>query len=310
MTRELDHLVGGKEPLLSGHRLCAGCTLPTSVRQILMAAPEPQHLVVILATGCFEVSTTVFPFNAWRIPVLHLSFETAAAAASGVEAAYRALRKKGKIEKEIRFVVIAGDGGTHDIGLQSLSGMLERGHRILYVENNNEAYQNTGTQSSSATPAGAHTTTTPRGGLRASGARRKDIMSIVAAHHVPYAAQVAVNSLWPLHLTERAAKAFAVEGPSFLHVLAPCPRGWGFASETGHENANLAIETGYWPLYEIEDGVRKLNYVPTPRTPLATWLATQDRFRDVLKDSNAIGRMQADLDREWEILLASSIYTG
>ena len=180
------------ERLSGGHRLCAGCGASIAVRMIFMATKDP--VVVGAATGCLEVATTIFPYTAWKVPFIHNAFENVAATMSGVETAYRALKKKGKIKKEIKFVAFGGDGGTYDIGLQSLSGMLERGHNVLYVCYNNEAYMNTGIQRSSATPCGASTTTAPAGKvIPGKPQMRKDLTAIIAAHNIPYAAQATIS---------------------------------------------------------------------------------------------------------------------
>src|SRR3972149_3890772 len=164
--------------LTGGHRLCAGCGAAVGIRQFLLACEYP--VVIATATGCVEVGTSVFPWSSWRVPWIHCAFENAAATITGVEAAYNALRRKGKIDREIRFIAIAGDGGTYDIGFQALSGALERGHRFLYICYNNEAYMNTGIQRSSATPLGASTTTSPAGKVKTGQATWKKNMAALA----------------------------------------------------------------------------------------------------------------------------------
>ena len=178
----------GVPPLGSGHSLCQGCGIPIVVRTVLDSIPGKK--VVINATGCLEVATTRFPTTAWNLPWMHVAFENTAAVASGVESAYRALRRRHRLDEEITFVAFAGDGGTYDIGLQALSGALERGHRFLFVCYDNEAYMNTGVQRSGATPFGAGTTTSPVG-LESFGKAqlRKDMTAVAVAHHVPYTAQ-------------------------------------------------------------------------------------------------------------------------
>jgi len=291
--------------LSAGHRLCAGCSESIVVRQVLMASPYP--VVVVNATSCLEVATTVYPTTAWRVPWLHSLFENAAATVSGVEAASRALQRRGKIPRErIAFVVFAGDGGTYDIGLQSLSGALERGHRFLYVCLNNEGYMNTGIQRSSATPLGAHTTTTPAGEVLPGKIQwRKDLTGIVAAHHVPYVAQATVTPAPLTDLTTKVRRALEADGPSFINVYAPCNRGWRFDPADTVKISQLAVETCYWPLFEVVQGEWRVTYTPREKKAVAQWLEAQGRFRHLLKPENrhVIEKIQAWVDREWEALL-------
>ncbi len=211
------------EIVTGGHRLCAGCGAPIVVRQALKALKHP--VVVANATGCLEVATAIYPYTAWRCSWIHSAFENAAATMSGVEAAYRSLKRQGKIKDEIRFIAFGGDGGTFDIGFQSLSGAMERGHRMVYLCYDNEAYMNTGIQRSSATPMGAETTTTPAGQVIPGKVQhRKDLTAIMAAHDIPYVAQVS-PSHWN-DLVTKLEKAFEADGPAFINAIAPCPRGW------------------------------------------------------------------------------------
>jgi pyruvate ferredoxin oxidoreductase beta subunit len=278
------------------------------VRQVLLASPYP--VVVVNATSCLEVATTIYPATAWRVPWLHSLFENAAATVSGVEAAWRALQRRGKIPRErIAFIVFAGDGGTYDIGLQSLSGALERGHRFLYVCLNNEGYMNTGIQRSSATPLGAHTTTTPAGEVLPGKVQwRKDLTGIVAAHHIPYVAQATVTTQPLTDLTTKVRRALEADGPSFINVYAPCNRGWRFDPADTVKISQLAVETCYWPLFEVVQGEWRLSYTPREKKPVVQWLEAQGRFRHLLKPENrhVIEKIQAWVDREWESLLARS----
>lgn len=298
--KELSH----KEDLLSGgHRLCAGCGASVAVRQVLLAAENP--VVVGSATGCLEVSTTIYPYSAWRTPYIHSAFENAAATVSGVEAAYKALRRRGKVSEDIRFVAFGGDGGTYDIGLQALSGAFERGHRMVYVCYDNGAYMNTGIQRSGATPLGAWTTTTPVGRVQPGKPQnRKDLTACIAAHNVPYVAQAAISH-WK-DLTEKAQKAFAADGPAFLNILAPCPRGWRYPSEKAVEMSKLAVQTGYWPLYEVEDGEWRLNFKPRELKPVVEWLRPQGRFKHLFAAGNegVLEAFQEKVTRDWERLVA------
>ena len=290
------------ERLTGGHRLCAGCGASIAMRQILLGAGTTP-VVVSCATGCLEVATTIYPFTAWNTPFIHNAFENSAATMSGVETAYRALKKKGKIDKEIKFLAIGGDGGTYDIGLQSLSGVLERGHKIVYVCYDNEAYMNTGIQRSGATPYGASTTTAPAGKVKPGKLElRKDLTAICAAHRIPYAAQATIAN-WN-DLINKATKAFNAEGPAFLNVLAPCCRGWRFPGDKTLDIAKLAVETGFWPLYEVEGGVLKITYKPKQRKPVVEWLKSQGRYKHLFKPGNEsiIEAIQQDIDGMWEKL--------
>ncbi len=289
--------------LSPGHRLCAGCAAPIIVRQILAAIDDP--VVVANATGCLEVATTIYPYTAWRVPWIHNAFENTAATIAGVETAYRSLVRQGKIpERDVKFIAFGGDGGTYDIGLQALSGALERGHQFLYVCYNNEAYMNTGIQRSSATPLGAHTTTSPAGSvIPGKQQMRKDLTAIVAAHGIPYVAQAA-PSQWK-DLMEKARKAVNCGGPAFLNVLSSCNRGWRHETYETLEITQLAVDTCYWPLYEVENGVWRLTYKPKEKLPVEEWLKRQGRFRHLFRPENRhlIDELQAEVDRRWERLL-------
>jgi len=297
--KELSH----KEDLLTGgHRLCTGCGAPIVVRQVLLAADDP--VIVCTATGCLYVSTAAYPYTAWKTPWIHSAFENAASTLSGIEAAYRSLKRQGKISRDMKFVAFGGDGGTYDIGLQALSGAAERGHDIVYVCYDNEAYMNTGIQRSSATPYGADTTTSPAGKkIPGKMQFRKDIAAILAAHNIPYVAQSSPSD-WK-GLTTKDKKAFAAKGPAFLNVLAMCPRGWRYDTPDGLAITQLAIETCYWPLYEIENGEWRLTYKPKEKKPITEWLKTQGRFKHLFKPENQhmIDELQAETDRRWEKLL-------
>ena len=301
----LKQLSKQRERLSPGHRLCAGCAEPTIVRMILHAIDKP--VVIGNATGCLEVATTIYPYTAWRVPWIHNAFENVAATISGVESCYRKFRKDGRINEEIRFLAFAGDGGTYDIGLQSLSGALERGHRFLYVCFDNQAYMNTGIQRSSATPRGASTTTSPAGEvIPGKKEYRKDITRIIAAHDTPYVAQ-ASPSHW-MDLIRKTKKAVDVDGPSFINVLSPCPRGWRYPANESIEMARLAVETCHWPLYEVVDGEYKVTFKPREKKPVVEWLKKQRRFRHLMTPENKdiITSIQEKIDRDWDRLLALS----
>jgi len=291
-----------KERLTSGHRLCAGCGAPVVVRQVLMGTDKP--VVVGCSTGCLEVSTTIYPSTAWDTPYIHSAFENVAATISGVEAAYQSLKRQRKLDKEIKFVAFGGDGGTYDIGFQSLSGAMERGHDMVYVCYDNEAYMNTGIQRSSSTPRGAWTTTSQVGKVQPGKKQnRKDLTACVAAHGIPYVAQ-ASPAFWK-DLVKKSTKAFDIEGPAFLNVIAPCPRGWRHPSGQTLQIAKLAVETCFWPLYEVENGEWKLTYKPKEKKPLVEWLKTQGRFKHLFKPENEhlLEELQEKVDKDWEKLL-------
>lgn len=288
-----------------GHSACAGCGIPAIVRTILGESKEP--VVVANATGCLEVTSTLYPYSAWKVPYIHNAFENAAATISGVEKAYIALRKKGKIKEEINFVCFGGDGGTFDIGLQSLSGALERGHKFLYVCYDNEGYMNTGNQKSSATPFGAATETTPAG-KKSFGkvTMRKNLMEIVKAHGVKYLAQANVAYLNDLKM--KARKCFETDGPSFLLVMQPCTNNWKYPTSEYVQYGKMATETNYWPLYEIENGKYVINYVPKEKRPIEDFLKGQGRFKHLFTPENkhVIETMQKIADEEWEKLAKSA----
>ena len=299
----LKELSRRKDRLAPGHRLCAGCGESIIVRQILAAIDEP--VVIANATGCLEVATTIYPYTAWRVPWIHNAFENAASTISGVESAYRALVKRGRIKDEnVKFLAFAGDGGTYDIGIQALSGAMERGHQFMYVCLDNGAYMNTGIQRSSATPFGAHTTTSPAGKVIPGKQQfRKDLTAIVAAHNIPYVAQASPHR-WK-DLMRKARKGVAANGPAFLNVLSSCNRGWRHPTDQTLEVSRLATEACYWPLFEVEDGEWKLNYKPKERLPVEEWLKTQGRFRHLFRPENRhmIDKLQVEVDRRWERLL-------
>jgi len=287
-----------------GHSTCAGCGVPAIVRTVLGATDDP--VIVVSATGCLEVTSTLYPYSAWKIPWIHNAFENAAATAAGIDGAVKALRKKNKIpaDKKIKIIVFGGDGGTYDIGLQSLSGALERQHDFLYVCYDNGAYMNTGGQRSGATPFGADTETTPAG-KRSFGKKekRKDLMSIVIAHHISYAAQA--NAAYLADLAKKAKKALETEGPKFLLVLQPCTNLWKFPTSQYVNIGKLATETNFWPLWEFEGGKYKINWATEKPKPLEEFLKTQGRFKHLFKPGNEkiVQEMQKEIDADWKKLV-------
>ena len=291
----------------SGHRMCAGCGAPPVTRMIMRALKPEDHAVISNATGCMEVSSFIYPYTAWTDSYIHTAFECAAATCSGVEAAYKSLKKQGKLpaDEHTKFIAFGGDGGTYDIGLQSLSGAMERGHDMTYICYDNGAYMNTGIQRSSATPKFADTTTSPAGTVIPGKMQsRKDLTEIMEAHHLPYVAQTAAYMNFK-DLYEKAEKAIYTEGATFLNVLAPCPRGWGYPTEDLMTINKLAVETCYWPLYEIENGKYKITYKPAKKLPIEEFLKPQKRFKHMFKPGNEwmIEEFQKEVDRRWEELL-------
>jgi pyruvate ferredoxin oxidoreductase beta subunit len=285
-----------------GHRMCAGCPVPVWTR--MLSRVTDYELVVGSATGCLEVASSIFPYSAWKVPWAHTAFENAAAMMSGVEAAVKVLKKKGRTDRRIKCVATGGDGGTYDIGLQSLSGAMERGHDLLYICYDNGAYMNTGIQRSSATPIGAETTTTPTGkeswGKRQ---KRKDLTRIMVAHHVDYVAQASIHD--PVDLSNKLKKGIELDGPAFVNILCPCIPGWRIPPDRAVELARLGVETRYWPLYEVVQGVYKLNYKPKQDVPVSQWMLAQGRFRHLKKPQHrhVLEEAQAHVDAQWKWLL-------
>lgn len=266
------------EGFASGHRACQGCGTVLPLKLALKALGP--NTIAVSTTGCMEIISSPFPYTSWKIPWIHVAFENSASVASGIEAAIKALKRKGKISKrqKINVVVFAGDGATFDIGLQFLSGALERGHDFIYICLDNEAYMNTGVQRSGATPYGAHTTTSPGGKvIKGNITWKKDIMGIVVAHNIPYAATA--SPAYPMDLMNKVKKASLINGPSFIHVFSPCPTGWGCKNENSLLIAKLAVETRIFPLYEVIDGRYVLNKKVDKPKPVEEYLKLQRRFR-------------------------------
>lgn len=293
------------ERLAAGHRMCAGCGGTIAVRNVLKALHPGDKAVIGNATGCLEVSSYMYPYTAYEDSYIHNAFENAGATLSGVETAYHALKKRGKIKDDYKFITFGGDGGTYDIGLQSLSGAMERGHDLVYVCYDNGAYMNTGIQRSSATPHFADTTTTPSG-VKSNGKPqgRKDLAAIIAAHNIPYVAQTTfIGNMKDLYT--KSERAIYTPGAAFLNIMAPCPRGWKYDAPEIIEICRLAVETCYWPLFEVTDGKWILNYEPKKKLPLEDFLKKQGRFKHLFKPGNEhlIAAFQEETDRRWEELL-------
>lgn len=279
-----------------GHRACQGCGEVLALRLLLKAIGP--RMVAVSCTGCMEVISSTFPQTSWRMPWVHSAFENAAAVASGVEAGYKAMMRKGIIpENRIPVVAIGGDGGTADIGLQALSGALERGHDFVYVCLDNEAYMNTGIQRSSSTPFGASTTTSPSGKLsKGQYTWKKNMPAIAAAHDIPYVATAAPSA--HIDLMNKIRKAVAIKGPAYLHVFSPCPTGWRMRPELAIESSKLAIQTRVFPLYEIIDGKYVLNRKVNKPKPLVEYFKAQGRFRHLNEDD--IAEIEKRVNREYE----------
>lgn len=292
------------ERLSGGHRMCAGCGAPVAVRGILRALKEEDQAMIGCATGCLEVSTFMYPYTAWKDSFIHNAFENASATVSGAEAAYNAMRRRGKIKKDVKFITFGGDGSSYDIGFQSLSGAMERGHDMVYVSYDNNAYMNTGIQRSSATPKYADTTTTPVGS-ESNGKQqfKKNLTEIMVSHHIPYVAQTTfLTNMKDMH--EKAEKAIYTQGPAFINVLAPCPRGWRYEASRLMEVTKLAVDTCVWPLFEVVNGVWSLTYEPKKKLPVEEYLKVQGRFKHLFLPENRhlIDELQAEVDKNWEEL--------
>ncbi|MDR3291249.1 MAG: pyruvate synthase subunit beta [Methanobrevibacter sp.] len=260
-----------EELLAPGHRGCAGCGATIGIRLALKALGR--NTVAISATGCLEVITTPFPETAWEIPWIHVAFENAGAVASGVE---RAMKAKGM--DDVNIVAFGGDGGTADIGFQSLSGAMERGHNLTYICYDNEAYMNTGIQRSGSTPYGASTTTSPAGKKSFGEDKpKKNMPLIMAAHGIPYVATASIS--YPEDFMRKVKKASEIDGPCYIHLNQPCTTGWGYEASKTIELGRLAVETGSWMLYEVIDGEFKLTYKPQVRKPIKEYLSAQKRFK-------------------------------
>ncbi|MEM5871484.1 MAG: thiamine pyrophosphate-dependent enzyme [Candidatus Aenigmatarchaeota archaeon] len=279
-----------------GSSNCAGCPETIAVRTILSVAGK--KTIVVNATSCLEIVSSQYPNTSWGVNYIHGAFENAAAIASGVSFALEKLGKEGNA------IAIAGDGGTLDIGLQALSGSLERGDKICFICLDNEAYMNTGIQRSSATPFAACTTTSPAGRVIPGNLTwKKPIDDIVAAHRIPYVATASVGYLDDLKA--KVAKALKKENqPSFIHILNPCPVGWKFDSSKTIEIGRLAVETGMWILYEIENGEFRITKEILERKPVEEYLKVQGRFAHLFKpeNQNIIKKIQEHIDKEWERL--------
>ncbi len=315
LTFNLRKLAERKPIILPGHRLCAGCAAPLVVKLLGLAMRGP--LVIANATGCLEVATTIFPYTSWAIPWIHSAFENAAATASGIEAAYKAMKKTGRLPYDhIDVVALAGDGGTFDIGLQALSGMAERGHDVMYILYDNEAYMNTGIQRSGGTPPFAWTTTSPAGRvIPGKTQEKKPIAEIMVAHRIPYVA-TGTPGHW-IDLIKKFRKGLEVDGPSFIHVLSPCNRGWRHGLNITIDICRRAVDTCYFPLWEwvrgkgyyLTDRSLAIARKPELKKPIEKFLEVQGRFKHLLKPENKhlIKQFQEYVDAVWDDLVSRAV---
>ena len=281
------YLYPEEEFLTPGHLGCQGCGAALAMRHVLKGLGS--KTIIVIPACCWSIIAGPYPYSAVKVPILHTAFETAASTAAGVRAALRA-----RGDNETTVMAWAGDGGTFDIGLQALSGAAERNSDFLYVCYDNEAYMNTGIQRSSATPFGAWTTTTPEKKEE----RKKDIMRIMAAHRIPYAATATIAD--PEDLIKKVRKAKDIRGTRFLHILSPCPPGWKTPSELTIKLARMAVRAKVFPLYEIEEGV---HYTLTPvndPVPVEDYIRLQGRFSHITERD--LVSVQAGIERNWDYL--------
>jgi pyruvate ferredoxin oxidoreductase beta subunit len=290
------------DTLAPGHSFCIGCGEALALKLACKALGE--NVIISMSTGCAEICTSPLPVTSWRVPWIHTLFENNSAVISGVEAGSKILMAKGKKpRKEIKYVAMGGDGATSDIGLQALSGALERGHDFLYLCWDNEAYMNTGIQRSSATPYGASTTTAPAGKVSiGQKTRKKNMVEIAAAHDIPYAATASIG--YPFDLMNKVKKGAETKGPAYVHVFVPCPTGWRHASDMAVELGRLAVETGVFPLYEVEHGRYRMNVSPSTLKPVEEYLKPQGRFRHLPEEE--IRKIQEMVNEEYERLKAKA----
>jgi pyruvate ferredoxin oxidoreductase beta subunit len=287
-----------KERFAPGHRACIGCAEALAVRMVCKVLGD--NVIIANATGCMEIVSSQLPYTSWTVPWIHTLFENTAAVASGIEAATKAMTRKGIRDlSNVKVVAMAGDGGTSDIGLQALSGALERGHNMLYICFDNEAYMNTGVQRSSSTPYGATTTTSPAGKISIGQFTwKKNLTAIAVAHGIPYVATAS-----PSHykdLMAKVKKGMEVKGPAYIQILSACPTGWRCPTDNAIEVSRMAVQTGMFPLYEVENGNYKLSYNPETLKPVAEYLKGQGRFRHLTE--NEITKIQNKVNEDWKKL--------
>jgi pyruvate ferredoxin oxidoreductase beta subunit len=287
-----------RERFAPGHRACIGCAEALAVRMVCKVLGD--NVIVAMATGCMEIVSSQLPNTTWEVPWIHTLFENTAAVASGIEAAVKVMSRKGKYTlKDTKVVAMAGDGATADIGLQALSGAMERGHNMIYICLDNEAYMNTGIQRSSSTPLGATTTTSPAGKNSIGQVSwKKNLPAIAVAHDIPYVATACPS--YYRDLMTKVHKAMQVKGPSYIQILSVCPTGWRCPTEQAIEVGRLAVQTGMFPLYEVENGKYSLSVTPEALKPITDYTKLQGRFRHLSEAD--LKRIQDRVNLEWEKL--------
>jgi pyruvate ferredoxin oxidoreductase beta subunit len=295
-------LLPKEEAFAPGHRACIGCGEVLAVR--LATKAMGKNVIVVNATGCMEIIASQIPNTSWNVPWIHTLFENTAAVASGVESGLKAMMRKGRIPREeINVAAIAGDGATLDIGLQALSGAMERGHKFLYICFDNEAYMNTGVQRSSSTPFGAATTTSPSG-KQSQGqfSWKKDMPAIAVAHNIPYVATACPS--YPFDMMDKVKKAMSVNGPSYIQIFSVCPTGWRCAGDLTVRLGRLAVETGVFPLYEVENGKYKMSLEVPKLKPLTDYTKLQGRFRHLTPE--ALTQIEAKVVQKYNEIKAKA----
>lgn len=283
-----------QELFVSGHRACAGCGAAIAMRHIVKATGK--NVIITHATGCMEVVSSPYPETSWKVPWIHSAFENAAATASGIAAALKQLKSDAKV------IAIAGDGGTFDIGLQALSGAIERNTDFVYICYDNGAYENTGIQRSGATPKHAWTTTTPIGKIIRGKQESRKNMPFIAAGHGKHVYVATANIAYPLDFYNKIKKALARKGPSYIQIYTPCVPGWRIPSSLTIKLSEMAFQSKVTPLFEIENGILTINRKPSEQKPVKDYLIMQGRFKHL--NDQEIAEIQKDIDDQWNNLLA------
>jgi len=289
-------LVTTEENFAPGHRACIGCGEALAVRHVCKALGK--NVIIVTATGCVEIISSLLPQTSWQVAWMHTLFENVSAVVSGIESGYKARQRKGKVpaDKDVKFVGFGGDGATTDIGLQALSGAMERGHDFLYCCFDNEAYMNTGIQRSSSTPYGAWTTTAPVG-KKSIGQMtwKKNMPEIVVAHRIPYVATASPS--YPFDLMAKVKRGLETKGPAYIQILSVCPTGWRCTPDLSIELGRLAVETGTFPLYEVVNGEYQLTHDLPELKPVKEYLKLQGRFKHLTED--AIELIQTRVEEDY-----------